>query len=504
MKKIIFILSFYTFYLDAQSTHYFSKSYDFGNSEEAWRIGQCSDGLVLSSFTYTKSFTDIIKTDFDGKVIWKRSRSRWVISDMKVQKDTIYYLSGNVNDTEGKDDIVFHAMNSDGDSLFTRYLGTDAYESYTEFQRTEDGGYIFACVRDRDKTDIEEDKLIVFKTDKNGKQLWERHIGKATKIHYIHITRLEKMENDEYLINFVGIENQEHKNLMTKIRGDGTITLNNKEMYTDSLHEAGINLKAVSGNRLFGMVAYYSDTSGSKKTKFPTQMVFTDSKLNYLNKGTKFYKKFTAILWEYYEQKNGNFLACGKNRNSDTLTDFDDCPWVACFNSQGILKWDRIIMDFRYNKMDIFGGFADLTTLPNKDIILLGSFFNFDKDGGFNLSLTRTDSVGCPFPNCKGRLQTFKNPISSTENTLGGELANVKVFPNPAEDKVWIELYDESSTDNVKIQVFDVFGKLHLEKNAYSNESIFQIDVSNLASGTYLLRITNDKGVFSAKKFVKL
>ena len=181
MKKIIFILSFYTFYLDAQSTHYFSKSYDFGNSEEAWRIGQCSDGLVLSSFTYTKSFTDIIKTDFDGKVIWKRSRSRWVISDMKVQKDTIYYLSGNVNDTEGKDDIVFHAMNSDGDSLFTRYLGTDAYESYTEFQRTEDGGYIFACVRDRDKTDIEEDKLIVFKTDKNGKQLWERHIGKATK-----------------------------------------------------------------------------------------------------------------------------------------------------------------------------------------------------------------------------------------------------------------------------------------------------------------------------------
>ena len=154
--------------------------------------------------------------------------------------------------------------------------------------------------------------------------------------------------------------------------------------------------------------------------------------------------------------------------------------------------------------MDIFGGFADLTTLPNKDIVLLGSFFNSKKDGGFNLSLTRTDSLGCPFPNCKGRLQTFKNPISSTENTLGGELANVKVFPNPAEDKVWIELYDESSTDNVKIQVFDVFGKLHLEKNAYSNESIFQIDVSNLASGTYLLRIANDKGVFSAKKFVKL
>lgn len=89
MKKIIFILGFYTFYLNAQPTNYFSKSYNFGNYEQAWRIGQCSDGLILSSFTNSKAFTDIIKTDFEGKVIWKKSRAEWILSDMKVQKDTI-------------------------------------------------------------------------------------------------------------------------------------------------------------------------------------------------------------------------------------------------------------------------------------------------------------------------------------------------------------------------------------------------------------------------------
>jgi hypothetical protein len=83
-------------------------------------------------------------------------------------------------------------------------------------------------------------------------------------------------------------------------------------------------------------------------------------------------------------------------------------------------------------------------------------------------------------------------------------LEKVKIFPNPAENKVWIELYEESKTENIKIQVFDIFGKMYLEKNVYSSESIFQIDVSNLATGAYLLRITNDEGVFSVKNLIKI
>ena len=505
MKKLIIIFTLFSTLINAQTTNYFSKSYDLGNVEQALKMDKCSDGLILSSQTNSKAFTDIIKTDFDGKFIWKKSRAEWVISDMKVQKDTIYYISGNVYDTEGKDDILFHAMNSNGDSIFTKYLGTNAYERYVQFQRTEDGGYIFACVRDWDKANKSEDKLIVFKTDKDGNLEWERHIGQPTKINNIHLTRLEKMKNDEYMLNFVGREGIYNKILLAKVGGDGKYILQPKEVWTDTLHEAGLNLKAVSGNRMFGMVAYYSDTSGAYKTKFPTQMVFTDSVGNYLNKGTKFYGVFTAILGDYYELENGDFLACGRNPNIDTTKYFDDCPWIACFNSKGVLKWDRIIMDFRYNSIKTFGGFADLTTLPNKDIVILGTFLNIGPTkGSSNLSLTRTDSVGCPFPNCKGRLQTFKNPISSEENTLNGALKKVKIFPNPAENKVWIELYEESKTENIKIQVFDIFGKMYLEKNVYSSESIFHIDVSNLATGAYLLRITNDEGIFSVKKLIKI
>ena len=92
MKKIIFILGFYTFYLNAQPTNYFSKSYNFGNYEQAWRIGQCSDGLILSSFTNSKAFTDIIKTDFEGKVIWKKNQS--ISKVAKVLKHQLVIWSG--------------------------------------------------------------------------------------------------------------------------------------------------------------------------------------------------------------------------------------------------------------------------------------------------------------------------------------------------------------------------------------------------------------------------
>lgn len=142
--------------------------------------------------------------------------------------------------------------------------------------------------------------------------------------------------------------------------------------------------------------------------------------------------------------------------------------------------------------------------LGNGDILLSGAFVtytnqNYDKD----MWLLRVDKNGCPFPNCKGRLQNITKEISEAK-TLSNELREVNVFPNPASERLVIELYDKSTTDQIDICIFDVMGKIHLKETVNASDSIFTIDISTLPSGTYLLRIQNKDGAFSIKKFVKI
>jgi hypothetical protein len=68
----------------------------------------------------------------------------------------------------------------------------------------------------------------------------------------------------------------------------------------------------------------------------------------------------------------------------------------------------------------------------------------------------------------------------------------IEVYPNPATDVVNIV-----NAANSTIQMFDVFGKLVASDNVLNNN--FTLNVSELAKGTYVLRITNNEGSISKK-----
>lgn len=93
---------------------------------------------------------------------------------------------------------------------------------------------------------------------------------------------------------------------------------------------------------------------------------------------------------------------------------------------------------------------------------------------------------------------------AATENLLGSSdfnLASSKfsVTPTPANDFINI-----SNTDNIlvsAISITDLNGRV-VKLNSYSNVSDFQVNVSDLASGIYMMNITSDKGSVT-KKIVK-
>jgi hypothetical protein len=72
---------------------------------------------------------------------------------------------------------------------------------------------------------------------------------------------------------------------------------------------------------------------------------------------------------------------------------------------------------------------------------------------------------------------------------------SVKLFPNPAKDK----LYIESDFSNLTVSVFDITGK---KAGDYKFKSSFgSIDVSTLVSGVYFIRIQSESGSI-VKKFI--
>jgi hypothetical protein len=72
------------------------------------------------------------------------------------------------------------------------------------------------------------------------------------------------------------------------------------------------------------------------------------------------------------------------------------------------------------------------------------------------------------------------------------------ISPNPAEDKLNIKLL--SANENVKLEVFDVLGKLIYKGEITQLES--SVNISNWKSGVYLVRVSNNK-TNQTKRFIK-
>jgi len=70
---------------------------------------------------------------------------------------------------------------------------------------------------------------------------------------------------------------------------------------------------------------------------------------------------------------------------------------------------------------------------------------------------------------------------------------NVSIYPNPANDKIFIE----GKFSSQSIEIIDMNGKLVISRTADSN--ITEIDITNLTQGVYLVRVSN----IAVGKFVK-
>lgn len=93
-------------------------------------------------------------------------------------------------------------------------------------------------------------------------------------------------------------------------------------------------------------------------------------------------------------------------------------------------------------------------------------------------------------------LKTVPPYVLGAENLLAGKF---NIFPNPATNVVNI-----TNTDNLfveKATVYDIAGK-EIKNQTFTNETNIQLNVENLATGTYMLHLQTNEGL-AVKKLVK-
>ena len=81
------------------------------------------------------------------------------------------------------------------------------------------------------------------------------------------------------------------------------------------------------------------------------------------------------------------------------------------------------------------------------------------------------------------------------------ENINVSIFPNPARDKVYIDLQDLDFRKNITFIIYDMQGHLLLQQDIM--QDITELNIEAFPKGIYVLKLCNNNNVMTKKLVIR-
>jgi hypothetical protein len=126
----------------------------------------------------------------------------------------------------------------------------------------------------------------------------------------------------------------------------------------------------------------------------------------------------------------------------------------------------------------------------------------FSAGDAFYTSLAFSQS-GQPFVAFSDSSDSMKATVMNYDSVFVGikeqQQSSFSVFPNPATDKITIEIAEGQAPS--QLSIMNLNGEEVLTRSLLKPKT--QIDISNLPGAVYFVRLTNDKTV-EVRKFIKL
>lgn len=178
------ISDIYLLKTDQNGDTLWTKVYGGTNSDDAWAVRQTSDGgYILAAFTSSVGAGSydayLLKTDASGDTLWTKTYGGIGadrVFSIEQLPDDGYIAAGYTGSFgSGGSDLYLIRMNSDGDSLWTKFYGGTDYDYSRSAVPVGDGGFLiagFTASFGAGSSDV-----YLMRTDENGDSLWTRTYG---------------------------------------------------------------------------------------------------------------------------------------------------------------------------------------------------------------------------------------------------------------------------------------------------------------------------------------
>ena len=194
-------------------------------------------------------------------------------------------------------------------------------------------------------------------------------------------------------------------------------------------------------------------------------------------------------IYDMLPTPDGHYIVAGQRTAYGDLTQPSDDwgGWLYKFSEQGDSIWaraDNAPAPYIASGEYAYGGVG----LLSSGSVVAGGIGNVD--GKFVGWVVKVTADGC--------LDTiFCNTISAVEPSSEA-VGQLKVWPNPAEEAVWIEL--QRVTGKTNLQILDAQGRIKYAQQFL--QSPVELDISSFPAGIYIVLLENDAGVFAREKLV--
>jgi hypothetical protein len=243
--------------IDSLGNYLWSQAYGGAESEEAVTVMEHpGSGFYLAgmSNSYNQGNFDamLIKTDGNGNQEWMKTyeSSAWErINDAVMTKDTGIVIVGYRQALLGiNSDILLMRLDKDGDTLWTKTIGSIGEDQATSVTRFQDSLYL--VVGDMYVPDSNLVKGIILKINDQGIILSQEMIGSKTGAY--HISDIEVGPNKFFIVGSRTVNDQNHDNYARVTNADGTLfseyteSDNSPTSITDSQFEQAVYMASPS------------------------------------------------------------------------------------------------------------------------------------------------------------------------------------------------------------------------------------------------------------------
>jgi len=507
-------------------------SYLLGGYSHSNKSGDKSANNKGDTSIFISSDIWIIQIDAQGNKLWDKTlggNGEDNLRTMLHTPDGGYLLGGTSGsnksgdkseDSKGYVDFWIIKIDAQGNKLWDKTLGGSDEDMLTSMLATSDGGFLLGGTSWSKKGgDKSEDRINfdpkypgdywIIKIDAQGNKLWDKTLGGNFTD---DLNAMTPTTDDGFLLggssnsNRSGDKSDNRKNMnslyplfdywIIKVDAQGN------KLWDKTLGGQGddnLNAMLLTSDGKFLLGGISDSQKNEDKSENNRDTIFKDTPDYWIIKidaqGNRLWDKTlggtqTEYLYGAMLTSDNGSLYGGpswskrgmdksENNNSNRFPDF----WIVKIDPQGNKQWDKTLGGNNDDGHDGRGTGSRFVILPTDTGILLGGYSNSDKSGD------KSDD-------CRGGydfwiIKLTTNPDGITETT---DLAHgLKVYPNPSDGTLTV-----SHPDNYTLDLFDVKGSLLRTLPVQDSTT----ELTGLATGLYLLRVTTVSGKTLTQKIV--